>query len=90
MLALAKRKLCYSTDLFIERLLDAPETNNLLGIHILLDVWFAVVDTLLGAFWSAAPPGCRRATAHRCTQNTSSPVSRSLAAQCLDRPGLAT
>ncbi len=90
MLALAKHKLCYSPDWIIERLLDAPETNNLLGIHILLDVWFAVADTLLGAFWGAAPPGCRHATAHRCTQNTSSPVSRSLTAQRIDRPGLAT
>ena len=44
MLALAKRKLRYSTNWIIERLLDAPEISNLLGIHILLDVWFAVVD----------------------------------------------
>ncbi len=90
MLALAKHKLCYSTDWFIERLLDAPETSNLLGIHILLDVWFAVVDTLSGVFWGAAPSRCSHATAHQRTLNTSSPVSCSLTAQRIDRPGLAT
>ena len=44
MLALTKRKVRYSISRSIEHLLDAPETSNLRDIHLLLDVWFAVVD----------------------------------------------
>jgi hypothetical protein len=44
MLALTKRKIRCSINRSIEHLLDAPETSNLRDIHLLLDVWFAVVD----------------------------------------------
>ncbi len=44
MLAPTKRKIRYSIMQSIEYLLDAPETSNLRDIHLLLDVWFAVVD----------------------------------------------
>lgn len=48
MLALTKRKVRYSIIQSIEHLLDAPETRNLRDIHLLLDVWFAVVDVASG------------------------------------------
>lgn len=44
MLTLINRNIRDSIDWFMEHLVDAPETDNSLSIHILLDVWFAVID----------------------------------------------